>query len=121
MFYPGEDLYDHARELYWGQQQWLNSTCIVTPESADDVQHIVQELNNGNCRFAIRSGGHGLVLEENSIRIGVTINLGYLNQTILSADKILLRLGLARSGVTFIEHYVAWVMQYRVDVLGRRV
>jgi FAD/FMN-containing dehydrogenase len=45
------------------------------------------------CPFAVRSGGHHTVVGIANIRLGVTIDLGNLNETTVSKDKSLIGVG----------------------------
>ena len=68
-------------------QDRLTPNCIVAPKSTEDVSKIVKLLSHGSCQFAIRSGGHGLVVGSSNIAVGVTIDMSGMNSVTLSVDK----------------------------------
>ena len=57
------------------------------------MAQIVKLLADDSCPFAVRSGGHGLVVGASNIETGVTVDLGRLNQVTLSADKTYASIG----------------------------
>jgi FAD/FMN-containing dehydrogenase len=71
----------------------MSPACIFRPASADEVSQAVKILVSGQCRFAVKSGGHMPIPGANSIDGGVSIDLGGLNQTVLSTDRSSVSLG----------------------------
>lgn len=56
----------------------------------------------GSCQFAIKSGGRNPIPGANNINGGVSVDLGLLNQTVLSADRKFISLGAgARWGAAY--------------------
>ena len=62
-------------------------SCFVAPKSTQDVLKIVKLLSLGSCHFAIRSGGHGLLVGSSNIAVGVTIDMSGMDSVVLIADK----------------------------------
>jgi hypothetical protein len=65
----------------------------------------IKLLATRNCKFAIKSGGHNLIPGANDIDFGVSIDLQYLNQTSLVADRSFVTLG---AGGNWINSYQAF-------------
>lgn len=53
---------------------------MVVPESTEDVSKVMKLLSHHECPFGMRSGGHAAFTGSNSIKDGVTIDLGKLSQ-----------------------------------------
>ena len=68
-------------------QDRIAPTCFVAPKSTQDVAKIVKILSQHSCQFAIRSGGHGLLVGSSNIDVGVTVDLSGMNSVTLSDDK----------------------------------
>ena len=60
----------------------LSPSCIFHPDGVEQLSAALHELAGGNCRFAIKSGGHNPNLEANYVNNGVSIDQGNLNQTL---------------------------------------
>ncbi|KAL4879230.1 hypothetical protein BJY04DRAFT_220348 [Aspergillus karnatakaensis] len=88
--YPGNDLYHDSVTSYWAVNVQIEPTCIVQPQSADDVSVAVQTLTGAGgdspCLFAVRSGGHTPIVGANNIEPGVTIDLSHMNSTIYNKE-----------------------------------
>jgi hypothetical protein len=54
---------------------------IVLPGTTADVSEVMSIVNKASCPFGIRSGGHAVYANANSVSEGLTIDLGYLNAT----------------------------------------
>lgn len=74
-------------------QDRLTPNCFIAPTNSQQVSQIVGLLAKNSCQFAIRSGGHGLLVGSSNIAIGVTIDLSGLNSVTLSDDKSVARVG----------------------------
>lgn len=48
---------------------------------------IVIPLSHGSCQFAIRGGGHSLLVGSSNIALAVTIDMSAMNSVILSANR----------------------------------
>ncbi|CAG9948171.1 unnamed protein product [Clonostachys rosea f. rosea IK726] len=78
----------------WDQKQ-LETTyvCRVQPESASEVSRILQVLVGSWCRFAVKCGGHSRFPDDSVSLGGVTIDLGLINDTVVSDDRKTARVG----------------------------
>ncbi|KAL9622208.1 MAG: hypothetical protein Q9160_003391 [Pyrenula sp. 1 TL-2023] len=71
----------------------LHPSCVVFPESAEDVSQAVQILTlgdhvwSGRCNFAVRGGGHTTFKGAASIEDGAVINLANMPKRGLAEDK----------------------------------
>lgn len=74
-------------------QDRLTPTCIAIPTKSSEVAQIVTLLKKSSCQFAVRSGGHGLVVGASNIDIGVTVDLSKLNEVTLSTSKTFASVG----------------------------
>lgn len=86
MIYPSSEAYAKSLASYYSRNAQLSPTCIVQPQSAEDVSTAVSTLIQRNgllspCRFAVRSGGHTTWAGAASIEGGVTIDLSTMNST----------------------------------------
>ncbi|KAI9697354.1 MAG: hypothetical protein M1820_007860 [Bogoriella megaspora] len=45
-------------EVNWSDACWTNSSCIVSPETPNDVARSLRIITSTNATFAVRSGGH---------------------------------------------------------------
>ena len=90
-------------------QDRLTPNCIVAPKSTQNVSKIVRILSQGSCPFAIRSGGHGVLVASSNIAVGVTIDLSGMNGVTLSKDKT----------TASVQAGAKWIHVYEVlDALG---
>ncbi|KAL4779282.1 hypothetical protein BJX76DRAFT_365365 [Aspergillus varians] len=87
---PGAVAYNESVTSYWAVNVQLEPTCIVQPESAEDVSIAVKTLTRAGgvspCQFAVRSGGHMVWAGANNIESGVTIDLSHMNSTVYNKD-----------------------------------
>jgi FAD/FMN-containing dehydrogenase len=51
------------------------------PESTEDIRQVAKIISEHQCPFGIRSGGHAVYANSNSVEDGVTVDFGYLNGT----------------------------------------
>ncbi|KAI7191001.1 hypothetical protein KC316_g2552 [Hortaea werneckii] len=95
-------LYEESIASYWsGQEEAVSPSCVVLPESAEDVAVAVATLkhsrghvaNHDGCQFAVRSGGHTPWAGAANIEDGVTIDLGNFNQVEVSSDRSTVTIG----------------------------
>ncbi|KAK8127344.1 oxidoreductase- FAD-binding [Apiospora sp. TS-2023a] len=87
VFMPQTAAYKASVASFWAQgEQAIAPSCVVLPQTAQDVSSAVKALVGGSCQFAVRSGGHNAVTGIANIQGGVTIDLQGLNATSLSAD-----------------------------------
>ena len=104
VIYPDEAAYAASLASYWSQQETLVSpTCIVRPESSEDVSSAVwllglmsrygSYLGGGRCLFAIRGGGHAPFAGAANIDQGVTIDLSRMKTVSVNSDHSLTSVG----------------------------
>ncbi|KAL3450528.1 FAD-binding domain-containing protein [Aspergillus insuetus] len=97
VFVYGDIEYFRAKRSYYSVTTSLNSACIVLPESAEDVSTVLTTLTQPDlaetCPFAIRSGGHSMVVGFSDIAAGVTLDLSKLNHTIYHPETETVSLG----------------------------
>ena len=88
MAVPGSAEYNRSLSTYYAAQEAdIQPLCIVQPETAEDVAATVETISTTadtlprgdtrtlQCRFAVRSGGHGVNAGQANIAGGVTIDL----------------------------------------------
>ena len=87
----------------------MTPSCFIVPKSAQDVSKIVKLLSHGSCLFAIRSGGHGLLVGSSNIAVGITIDMSSMKSVTLSADNT----------TALVEPGAKWIQVYEtLDPLG---
>ncbi|GKZ76364.1 hypothetical protein AnigIFM56816_006624 [Aspergillus niger] len=88
--FPNTTAYEASQKSYFAQQNSdLQPSCVVSPDSAEDVSKIITSLvttvsalpghEQARCQFAIRSGGHNSFGGASNIQHGITIDLRALN------------------------------------------
>lgn len=93
--YPGTEAFSEAQQLYYSTIQMdISPSCRVAPTLAEDVSTIVSIAVEGQCKFAIHSGGHMEALGVSNIdEPGFTIDLEGINFLELSKDELSARVG----------------------------
>jgi FAD binding domain len=106
--YPSTSTYTAFNSRRWSNTTILAPSCVILPESTNDVSLAVKTLvagADGNataCQFAIKSGGHNPNPGANNMNGGIVLDLGHLNDTSISADRRTVRLG---AGATWLHAY----------------
>ncbi|KFA54288.1 hypothetical protein S40293_04840 [Stachybotrys chartarum IBT 40293] len=84
----------------WADTAELIPSCVFRPLAVEDVSFAVKTLakpvgnsKNHYCPFSIKGGGHTPWAGANNVDGGVAIDLTYLNQTTLTADRSVISLG----------------------------
>nr|A0A2P1DP98.1 RecName: Full=FAD-dependent monooxygenase macF; AltName: Full=Macrophorins biosynthesis cluster protein F; Flags: Precursor [Penicillium terrestre]AVK70106.1 MacF [Penicillium terrestre]QBC75442.1 MacF [Penicillium terrestre] len=109
--------YDVLIDEAWSENCRLNASCIVTPESAEEVSRLLQILSILETRFAIRSGGHNTNPGFSSIGSdGVLIALEKLDSISLSADRGTVTVGPGNKW----ESVYKYLQPYNLTALGGR-
>lgn len=73
---------------YWSvQEQEVNPSCRLTPNSPNDVSIAVSELAKFHCEFAIRGGGYMFWAGSANIAGGVFIDLSPFTSVSVSTDR----------------------------------
>lgn len=74
-----------------GNIRQLQPWCIVQPRNADEVSAVVKALVKaspaGNWNIAVRGGGHSSWASSN-VDTGVTIDLSFMNATVLESSTV---------------------------------
>ena len=79
--------YKAILDSYWNLPDALPPNCFIQPRTTEQVSKAVSILSKAQCKFAVKSGGHMLLVGSNGIQKGVTIDLRGMRRTTLSADK----------------------------------
>ncbi|KAF4471547.1 fad binding domain containing [Fusarium albosuccineum] len=113
IYLPGDTSYQQQVESYWSITAQLQPDCFVLPQNTEEVSSAVKTIvEQTDCKFAVRSGGHSSTAGANNIEDGVTIDL-----SLLSGIEYYPETGLA-SGLPG----TTWLDVYRtLDPLGRGV
>ena len=72
---------------YWNLPSALAANCFIQPRTTEQVAGAVSILSEAKCKFAVKGGGHGLLVGANGIKDGVTIDMREMRRTVLSTDK----------------------------------
>ncbi|KAI1361239.1 FAD binding domain-containing protein [Xylaria arbuscula] len=86
VYQPKTSNYIDRIKSYFSISAALEPWCIVLPLTTEDVSTVIKILTTHECPFGIQSGGHGLFPGANSVRNGVTIDLGNMNGTTYDAE-----------------------------------
>ncbi|KAI1401829.1 hypothetical protein F4819DRAFT_496425 [Hypoxylon fuscum] len=97
----GSPAYNASVASYFSEQQEaLQPACIVSPQTAEDVSATIRTLTsypNGQCNFAIRSGGHASWAGASNIADGVVIDIRALNSVDVHSDTSTVSVGAGAS------------------------
>lgn len=116
--FPNTASYNFQENRYWSQQQELTRpTCRFNPTCPEDVSLAILTFRVTQCKFAVKSGGHGAFSGASNIQDGVTIDLFNLKSVSLSADKTTASVG---TGNTWFDVYSQLTPQ-GYTVIGGRV
>jgi hypothetical protein len=86
--------YTVAQTEYWSTScSDLKPSCILLPETTEEVAHIVSILRSNNETFAIKSGGHNPNNYFASVAGGPLISTKRLNEVIFDAATETVRVG----------------------------
>ncbi|OAQ99364.1 hypothetical protein LLEC1_01072 [Akanthomyces lecanii] len=116
--FPNSSIYDFQENRYWSQQQELtHPSCRFSPTRAEDVSLAILAFRVTQCKFAVKSGGHGAFSGASNIQNGVTIDLINLVDVELSEDK---KIAFAGAGNTWYNVYEK-LTPHNLTVIGGRV
>lgn len=83
-----------TQNIYWSNRQSeVFPTCFVTPRSTSDVSIIMKTLISLEAAFTVKSGGHTAFAGGSNINNGVTIDLLYLTDIVVSDDSQTVSIG----------------------------
>lgn len=86
--------YTELTDNNWSMTCWLQSQCILQPESTVDVSKVVLISSYLGSNFSVRSGGHNPNIGFSSIgQDGILVDLAQLNDITLSADGTIASIG----------------------------
>lgn len=92
--YSGNTFYDVENSKYWSTGcADLKPSCILFPDSAEQVLDIIQVLLQNNETFAIKSGGHNPNRGYASIQGGPLISTRGLNEVTYDEASSTVRVG----------------------------
>ncbi|KAL3463484.1 hypothetical protein BJX64DRAFT_256825 [Aspergillus heterothallicus] len=115
IIYPGSANYTkEATDAYWDERTALSPSCILVPNTADEVATALKAISYCDAPFAVRGGGHMNVVGSNNINNGVLLALGNLNSVKVNADTV--EVG---PGLTWYDVYSALEPYGRVAIGGR--
>jgi FAD/FMN-containing dehydrogenase len=106
-----------SSQYYSTEQQDLVPTCVLTPESTDDISKALLLVKQHDCAFAIRGGGHGIPLGASNIHDGLVIDLREFNGIALSEDHSTVSVG---SGLRWRDVYPK-LEEHGLTAVGGRV
>ncbi|KAI1111766.1 FAD binding domain-containing protein [Nemania sp. NC0429] len=87
VYNPQTTSYVDRINSYFSVSAALEPYCIVLPSTTQEISTVLQTLTSRQCNFGIQSGGHGVFANANSIRNGITIDLGNMNKTRYNAES----------------------------------
>ncbi|KAI8680499.1 FAD-binding PCMH-type domain-containing protein [Fusarium keratoplasticum] len=85
--YPNTTPYIQANNFWSDRQAEVHPQCFVTPRSTEQVSSVIKILTSRNAPFTVKSGGHTAFAGGSNIADGVTVDLVYLNDITVSADR----------------------------------
>ncbi|KAI1454351.1 hypothetical protein F4805DRAFT_323519 [Annulohypoxylon moriforme] len=118
--FPGRLHYEAADANFtiWDQKQLQTAyVCRVEPASSEEVSTVLKILVDGWCKFAVKCGGHSRYPDDSVSVDGVTIDLGLMNNTVVSADNTTARIG----GGALTRQVFAALAPYGLAYVGGRV
>lgn len=86
VYMPTTDTYDARLESIFSATAALEPWCLALPETTEDVSKFMEVIATGECSFGIRSGGHAVYANGNSVEDGITLDMGYINATTYDAE-----------------------------------
>ncbi|KAI3340484.1 FAD binding domain-containing protein [Ustulina deusta] len=87
VYSPQTTSYVDRIKSYFSISAALEPWCIVLPSTTQEVSAVIQTLTAHQCPFGIQSGGHGVFPGANSVRNGITLDLGNMNTTTYNAES----------------------------------
>ncbi|KAI1758236.1 FAD binding domain-containing protein [Xylaria castorea] len=87
VYSPETPSYVDRIKSYFSISAALEPWCIALPLTTQEVSAVIQTLTAHQCPFGIQSGGHGVFPGANSVRNGVTVDLGYMNTTTYNVEQ----------------------------------
>ncbi|RGP77013.1 FAD binding domain-containing [Fusarium longipes] len=116
VYMAGTMEYEERLDTYYSANAALHSSCMVMPESTEDVSAIMRVITNGQCPFGMSSGKHSAYRNSNAVEDGITVDFGYMNQTSYDSET---RIAGIQPGSSWGHVYEA-LDQYGVAAVGGR-
>lgn len=113
---PSSDAYKERQASYWAANALLRPSCIVQPQTTEEVSRVLKVLADIDGLVAVRSGGHTQWTGSNDIHDGITIDLGRMTNVTYDAHS---KLALIQPGGPWVDVYQE-LLKYRVCVTGGR-
>ena len=66
---------------------------MVLPQSTEELSTAIRSIGEAECPFGIRGGGHGTHALSNSLEEGITIDMGFFNETTYDQETKIVSLG----------------------------
>ena len=94
VIFPENEKYNASISSYPFLQLRLHPTCVVRPETAEQVSRAITILTQDKrTRFAVKGGGHNANAGFNNIQDGVTIDMQSMNAVELELGNQVARVG----------------------------
>lgn len=113
---PSSDAYKERQASYWAANALLQPSCIVQPQTTEEVSRVLKVLADTDGLVAVRSGGHTQWTGSNDIHDGITIDLGRMTKVTYDAHS---KLALIQPGGRWVDVYQE-LLKYQVCVTGGR-
>ncbi|KAI9674528.1 MAG: hypothetical protein M1817_001866 [Caeruleum heppii] len=92
--YPDEPGYQTSLSTYWSALAGsLSPSCVMSPETTQNMATAMKTLVTGECHFAVRGGGHTPWAGAANVESGVTIDLGSMRNVTVSPDQKMVAVG----------------------------
>jgi FAD/FMN-containing dehydrogenase len=103
--FPGNSTYLATLDSYWSLQEAnLSPTCIVVPETPQDVSEAVSILSTvEGCHFAIKGQSHAPAAGFANINCGITIDMTQLSSVTVNTDHTVASVG---AGASWLDVYL---------------
>ncbi|KAH6667968.1 FAD binding domain protein [Halenospora varia] len=114
LLYPNNSAFNTTINSFWSSQEAsLSPTCIVIPETPEDISTTISTLSqNPECEFAIKGQGHAPAAGFANIQSGITIDMTPLNEASVNENHTIASIGAGAS----------WLDVYKfLDPLGVQV
>ncbi|KAI0864632.1 FAD binding domain-containing protein [Xylaria cubensis] len=116
VYSPQTPSYLNRIKSYFSISAALEPWCIVLPSTTQEVSAVIRTLAAHQCPFGIQSGGHGVFPGANSVRNGITVDLGYMNTITYNAEE---KIASIQPGCRWKQVFEA-LAEYGVAVTGGR-
>jgi FAD/FMN-containing dehydrogenase len=71
--------YEERLDAYYSANAALRSSCMVMPDSAEDVSEIMSVITDNECTFGMGSGKHSAYRNSNAVEDGITVDFGTIS------------------------------------------